>query len=532
MNFFKIAIVVVIASLACVSAEAQKRGARSSGSDAAIVSALKIADANKNGTLSTSEMSARTKSYLTSLGFDSSRSIRISTIEQKLAQNKQLAANQRATDATKRNERYAANRKVDDFSSTPREVVGVPGFDGDITLTDDELKKRFSANAYSQVSRTLKKHDRDKNGILDSVEQKRASWGSPSAQDSDKNKDGKLSKYELVQRYYDRDLASKAAKDAQKLAQKNSAELVRKSAEARRQAATQKAAAFKANRSRSRSSNTNPFSSSKRGQVSKPSSQTSKQKFNEGNDRYSRYVDGLMRQYDKNQDGKLNSEELGKMRRPPKGADANGDGFVTKAEYLTYYKNKSAGGSQKVTSSSLSKRNKSGRTSSRGSRGSKQTTKRITTSTSFESLDKDGDGQIKMSEFSTEWNDNIVAEFESKDYNSDGLITNVEWAAQPTKPDYNLPENAGLTGPANPTGSARPAQAARPAQPFASGVRPTLPTLPAGTGPANAAQAPNLLRAPISNRPPPITPDAKPIISKPTYPKPIINKNNLNKNNR
>ena len=518
MNFFKTAIGVLIIFLACVSAEAQKRGASRStgGSDAAIVSALKIADTNKNGTLSTSEMSTRTKSYLTSLGFDPSRSIRIATIEQKLAQNKQLAANQRATDLSKKNERYAANRKVDDFSSTPKEVVGVPGFDGDITLTDDELKKRFSTNAHSQGLRSLKKYDRDKNGILDSTEQKRASWGSPSAQDSDKNQDGKLSKYELVQRYYDRELASKAAKDAQALAKKHAAEVNRKAAEARRKATLQRTT-----RSRNSTRGNNPFSTSKRGQSvsTKSGSQQSKPKFNAGEDRYSRYVDGLLQRYDKDKDGRFNKEELGKMRRPPKNADKNRDGFVTKDEYLQSYRKENPSAGQKVTSKSLSERSKSGRssgrTSGRGSKSSKRTTKRITTSTSFESLDKDGDGQIKMSEFSNEWNDDVVAEFESKDYNADGLITNAEWSALPFKPDYNLPENAGITGPARPTR----------AQPnITSGIQPAAPS---GFRPANPGQLnkpttsrfkPQVARPQLQNN--------KPIISAPTFPKPIINKNN------
>jgi hypothetical protein len=66
-----------------------------------------------------------------------------------------------------------------------------------------------------------------------------------------------------------------------------------------------------------------------------------------GNDRYARYAAGLMTQYDQNKDGKFDSKELAKMRRPPKHADLDGDGFITTQELSDALsgKNRSAPGS-------------------------------------------------------------------------------------------------------------------------------------------------------------------------------------------
>ncbi|MEM9409597.1 MAG: hypothetical protein AAGA30_00665, partial [Planctomycetota bacterium] len=49
---------------------------------------------------------------------------------------------------------------------------------------------------------------------------------------------------------------------------------------------------------------------------------------------YERYVEGLFKTYDKDQDHFLSSQEIKNMRRPPKNADTNGDLRVSKGELL------------------------------------------------------------------------------------------------------------------------------------------------------------------------------------------------------
>ena len=50
--------------------------------------------------------------------------------------------------------------------------------------------------------------------------------------------------------------------------------------------------------------------------------------------KYAKYGDSLFETYDKNKDGMLSNEETKKMRRPPVGADLNGDGQVSKPELV------------------------------------------------------------------------------------------------------------------------------------------------------------------------------------------------------
>ena len=44
----------------------------------------------------------------------------------------------------------------------------------------------------------------------------------------------------------------------------------------------------------------------------------------------------------------------------------------------------------------------------------------------FTQSDRDGDGQVKMSEYASSWNDEKLMEFSKYDTNSDGLITPAE----------------------------------------------------------------------------------------------------------
>ena len=53
---------------------------------------------------------------------------------------------------------------------------------------------------------------------------------------------------------------------------------------------------------------------------------------------YERYADGLLKNYDKDSDGFLNSKELKAMRRPPKkAADTDGDGKISKLELMASF---------------------------------------------------------------------------------------------------------------------------------------------------------------------------------------------------
>lgn len=50
--------------------------------------------------------------------------------------------------------------------------------------------------------------------------------------------------------------------------------------------------------------------------------------------RYARYVEGIMHSYDRDNNELLDKDELNGMRRPPKNADLDGDGLVSKFELI------------------------------------------------------------------------------------------------------------------------------------------------------------------------------------------------------
>lgn len=63
--------------------------------------------------------------------------------------------------------------------------------------------------------------------------------------------------------------------------------------------------------------------------------------FKSDSDAYERYAKGLIKNYDKDKDQKLSTDELKRMRRPPVNADMNGDGYVDTSELAEAVKRKS-----------------------------------------------------------------------------------------------------------------------------------------------------------------------------------------------
>lgn len=155
---------------------------------------------------------------------------------------------------------------------------------------------------------------------------------------------------------------------------------------------------------------------------SKPAESSSKED-KKLQERYRRYAGSLLRQYDKNGSGKLEREEWRGMRGDPQKADRNGDGVITVDE-LT---------SQLVE---YSKRRRSEGADDRGGGSGADPDDRKSyrfrsprellpdgLPSWFTSRDANGDGQVSMAEYATEWNSDTVAEFVQRDDNDDGIIT-------------------------------------------------------------------------------------------------------------
>ena len=158
-----------------------------------------------------------------------------------------------------------------------------------------------------------------------------------------------------------------------------------------------------------------------------------------------------MRRYDSNKDGVLSTEELkaGRWGDDPLQYDRNRDGKLSKTEMAMRYANRRVADEERRSSSNDSRSR--GGWASRGDNGgwgrgenreensAAETVNRFGDAKSYRSSssngtkvdglpdffarsDADGDGQVQMNEFSSEWNQETLEEFLKWDLNQDGII--------------------------------------------------------------------------------------------------------------
>jgi len=391
---------------------------------------LKKKDTNQNGRVEPEELSNNARGILKKMGFDDTKSNSISKIVSR-ANKEKKAMEEKAKPSNNR------TRKTEGFGGERTKSEGVTRFGADAVSAGSTSRGKsqpsFSKSVIERVDSTLKRYDSNKDGSLDRNEMKRARWGSPPPEQNDTNRDGVLSKEELSVRYASREkMFSKtnSSSSVRSTSSKDKGEDDR-SKRARDRESFRSSSKSPSTRSSSRSTTRTPSSTKSYTPKSTASSSSSS---SDAQAKYERYAASLVDQYDVDKDGKLSADETKKMRRPPAGADANKDGFITKSELVGSLSgtNKSstsepAGDAVAVKEKAKSKysrdRGSSNRSKSRTSTGSR-------TSSSFDKLDANADKQIQMHEFADKWSDDLVKEFYAKDTNGDGVITLKEWSGK------------------------------------------------------------------------------------------------------
>lgn len=365
-------------------------------------------DINRNEILEPGEINDRARGFLQTMEFDTSRPIPIKRILRKVG---------------KSNEEESEKDKTPVVNSSTR-VTKVPGFGHSddarpvaaFGLSEVEpATTRFSESVLNQVEETLQGYDLNKDRILDKSEIKRANWGKPEPSKSDTNRDGKLTFTELANRYYAREQFSRES------AKTNIAR------EKKRQV-TQRANQIMERSNRNNRSNFNSQMTRNRNTAQAPfrrNNSTASKASAEERKKYAAYAKSLIENYDKDGDGNLSQTEVKSMRRPPAGADADGNGYVTETELVDSLSGANKSNAGKPQAGNV--KSKAHVASNARARNSVQQARNNRGSASFGGLDKNGNNQVEMHEFASEWNDQKAEEYFKKDKNRDGVITSREW---------------------------------------------------------------------------------------------------------
>lgn len=422
------------------------RGDRRGGFDMTAI--IKGWDKNGNGTVEPSELEGRSKSfaegmarragldftqpipvdkYLSALqmprdggsGSDSSNSNSSSSSSSDRDRERSDSDRDRDRDRERERER---ERERSSSSSSKTPAPAVPGFGVvatgpkaagfDVPLSVDTtipLEKRYDARVIEYVDKMLRDYDKNRDSFVDNIEWKEGRWSTP-PEESDTNKDNKLSRAELCERIA-------------------------------RRFGLQNATPGTSGSSGSPASSSSAAASSAGGEYAK----------------FKDYATSLIKQHDRNKNGVLEKDEWTDLKSEHRAADANNDSVITVDELalkLQAYSTSTASSSGSSSSSSYGSRSsdgKSGESKSRwgsswGSKSSSSSTakpgerKDYRFQTAAERLpkglpdwflrqDTDADGQVAMVEYATSWTDSTAAEFQKYDLDGDGFITPQECLA-------------------------------------------------------------------------------------------------------
>ena len=224
-----------------------------------------------------------------------------------------------------------------------------------------DLKFLYIQDDLDFADRTMKSHDENKDGYIDMREAARHEWTHRQPFLDDLNKDNRLSRLELAQRYARRRMLEDDSNEFRKKEWRDND--------------------LRNNQPKTEESRRDDDSLWwRRG----------------GSDYW--LTASLMSRFDRNKNGKLESNEVEEMGIPAVQVDPNRDGEVTREELFAHIKvvQEQAGGTAAGPPPW------------------------------FHERDTNQDGQLTMPEFASEWNDEVLFEFTSYDTNSDGLLTTAE----------------------------------------------------------------------------------------------------------
>lgn len=415
------------------------RGARRRSFDAA--SYLQRLDANGNGAIEPSELSDRSRRFVEGLGFNPDETNSLEKIKAKISGEQASSAREKSSEtggsALGSPERKIV-RRVPGFETTAPARKGVPNFSVSKQPSGSELEGKYGDEIMQQVDAAMQRYDKNGDGKIDQGEMGEGRWGQPEPKESDLDKDGNLSRSEMAERYYRRTRGS--GKDSGSMGSRTGE--TRGSSGARGSDSGNRSERSSSSREDSSSSRESRSGGSRESGTddSRGESQAAAEEPRSGGgggDRYRKYAEGLIQQYDTDKDGNLNKDEMKNMKQRPENADIDNNGLISPGELTEAIANGSmASGSGGSSGSSSGSRQRSSRSEektggeSNGAStetGSRSGASRSGSKFSFNASDKNGDGKVQMHEFTDEWTDEKFEEFKTYDKNGDGVISNTEY---------------------------------------------------------------------------------------------------------
>lgn len=346
---------------------------------------LKRLDTNNNGRLDVDEMQGRAKFLIdrvaSQTGLDTSRSISLDQFSKSFEKMRNGGAEEEVV------EDDGLLPGFDGFA----EMEPLPGFGAtDAIFANITVEDRDTRTAEDRMRR----YDRDKNGYLSRQEISSGRWSDDPFQ-FDRNRDGRLSAAELAVRYAKRRIEASGG-----------------SVTARRKAAP---TYFTLGSTNSSSSNNSSSSGGDSGDG--------------GDDRAKRFIGFIMSRYDRNRDGKIDKNESQGMRNGGD-YDKNRDGTIDRAEVESYVSARFGGGDRsKDSSGSDEDQAESYRFSTLEEKLDEKGLLKDLEEYGFLATDSDRDGQVRMAEFSSSWDNETAEAFVAFDSNNDGVITPDEFSA-------------------------------------------------------------------------------------------------------
>jgi len=372
---------------------------------------IKSQDKNKDGVLSPEEMDGRrTRDFLGKIGVNTKKSSKIDVLIKNYKDRK-------TKKAEKKNKEFQDRLRTLASFGTEEKSHGVGKFgvksksDGLRTFGEAASGMKpsdFSPELVKKADKIFETFDRDKSGFLDGSE-----IATPPPEDSDLNRDGRLSRLELAKRFADYEDTKKPQSSSQDSTKSTSSSSGSKKLDAYHERHKDRFGSRDGHHSENRTN-------SRVGNATGASPGRSKSY--SGSNNYGKYVDRLYKKYDSNSDGKLDKKELSASTLLKKAQDSDGDGMISKQEAIAL-----VSGGRRSTSNPQNLTNLKA-TSSDGpyNSGSKTSNQR----SSLTNIDANGDGQIQMHEFSDTWTAEKLKEFRDKDKNGDGLLSPTEWKSK------------------------------------------------------------------------------------------------------